>query len=61
MKEVHSSQKQTKKAITYPDFILAHCLPVDLTKRASESPTQTSLSGVLASIFPATLNFHLIT
>lgn len=58
MKEFHPSQKQTKMVIASPDFILAHLLPADLTKKASESSTQTSLSGVLASTFPATLNFH---
>lgn len=46
MKEVNSSQKQTKMVTVSPDFILAHLL-MDLTKKASESSTQTSLSGSL--------------
>lgn len=52
MKEVCSSQKQTKMVTASPDFILAHLLPVNLTKKAPESSTQTSLSGVLTSTLP---------
>lgn len=58
MKEVHPSQKQAKMVIASSEVILARLLPADLTKEASESSTQTSLSGVPASTFPTTLNFH---